>query len=224
MNPADLLSIPLFIKYPGQTAGRIDGRNIESIDILPTIADVMGIDRTYAWAGGSALENEQRLRKSFRFEDGEVVTAATLPGVAESVKRQYQAFGEYPLGELPPAAMAFPELRGRDVSSITVPDCQADCLSFSDGVLDPGVADVRPMLLQGTVDRSSLPRGTGCLVAAVDGRVVESCRLIDRPYGQSEFHMMLSESVGERRGAVLEVFAAPSANVAEWIRLVRRTL
>ena len=37
------MSVPLFIKLPGQTEGRIDDRNVESVDILPTIADVLGI-------------------------------------------------------------------------------------------------------------------------------------------------------------------------------------
>ena len=32
--------VPLFVKEPGQTDGRVDDRNVLSIDILPTIADV----------------------------------------------------------------------------------------------------------------------------------------------------------------------------------------
>lgn len=42
-NLADILSIPLFIKLPEQTAGEISDRNVESIDIFPSIADVLGI-------------------------------------------------------------------------------------------------------------------------------------------------------------------------------------
>ncbi len=45
-TPENLVEIawsPLFIKTPGQPGGRIDDRNAESIDILPTVADVLDV-------------------------------------------------------------------------------------------------------------------------------------------------------------------------------------
>ncbi len=42
-NYMDVLPIPLFIKYPGQAASRVDRRNVENIDVYPTIADVLNI-------------------------------------------------------------------------------------------------------------------------------------------------------------------------------------
>ena len=42
-NLSDIASVPLFVKYPGQTRRREDRRGAETIDILPTIADVLGI-------------------------------------------------------------------------------------------------------------------------------------------------------------------------------------
>ena len=41
-NVADIAGVPLFVKYPGQRAGVKDPRIARSIDILPTIADVVG--------------------------------------------------------------------------------------------------------------------------------------------------------------------------------------
>ncbi len=35
--------VPLFIKAPGQRAGRVDDRPAETIDVLPTVADVVGV-------------------------------------------------------------------------------------------------------------------------------------------------------------------------------------
>jgi hypothetical protein len=35
-------SVPLFVKYPGQRHGAIDSRPARTIDVLPTIADVLG--------------------------------------------------------------------------------------------------------------------------------------------------------------------------------------
>jgi hypothetical protein len=42
-NLSDIASVPLFVKYPTQTQGREDRRAAETIDVLPTIADVLGI-------------------------------------------------------------------------------------------------------------------------------------------------------------------------------------
>jgi hypothetical protein len=41
-NLSDILEVPLFIKLPGQHDGTVVDRNAETIDILPTILDVVG--------------------------------------------------------------------------------------------------------------------------------------------------------------------------------------
>ena len=43
MNLSDIAGVPLFVKYPGQRRGRIDSRGAKTIDIIPTIADVLGV-------------------------------------------------------------------------------------------------------------------------------------------------------------------------------------
>lgn len=52
--------IPLIIKAPGQTGGAIDDRPAQSIDILPTIADHLGIDLPYRVDGHSLLGAPRR--------------------------------------------------------------------------------------------------------------------------------------------------------------------
>jgi hypothetical protein len=42
-NYPEILWTPLFVKYPGERAGRIDDRPAHSVDVLPTIADVNGV-------------------------------------------------------------------------------------------------------------------------------------------------------------------------------------
>lgn len=42
-NLVELAWVPLFVKAPGQPAGRVDDRNAESIDILPTVADLLDV-------------------------------------------------------------------------------------------------------------------------------------------------------------------------------------
>lgn len=57
-TPKNLTQIawsPLFIKAPGQKSGRIDDRNAQSIDILPTVADMLGVKLPWPVDGRSLL-------------------------------------------------------------------------------------------------------------------------------------------------------------------------
>jgi hypothetical protein len=47
--------VPLFVKEPGQRQGRISDANVMTIDILPTIADVLDVDIPWEIDGVSAL-------------------------------------------------------------------------------------------------------------------------------------------------------------------------
>ena len=66
-NYADVALVPLLIKLPGQREGVISDRNVQSIDILPTIADVLSIDLPIEVDGRSLLDHagpERRVRRS----------------------------------------------------------------------------------------------------------------------------------------------------------------
>jgi len=55
-NLAELAFTPLFVKLPGQQQGRVvDDRHVQTLDILPTIADVLGIKIPWHTDGTSAL-------------------------------------------------------------------------------------------------------------------------------------------------------------------------
>ncbi len=51
----DILWVPLFVKEPGQTEGDTSDANVLSIDVLPTMADVLDIDVPFHVDGRSAL-------------------------------------------------------------------------------------------------------------------------------------------------------------------------
>lgn len=51
----DILPIPLLVKYPTQREGVTTDRNVETIDILPTIADVLDVDIPWKTDGQSLL-------------------------------------------------------------------------------------------------------------------------------------------------------------------------
>ena len=59
-NFADIMAIPLFIKAPFQQQGEILDRNVEIIDILPTITDILEIKLPWSVDGDSAFSPEPR--------------------------------------------------------------------------------------------------------------------------------------------------------------------
>ena len=59
-NFADIMAVPLFVKAPFQAQGEILDHNVETIDILPTIADILGVELPWSVDGGSAFLSESR--------------------------------------------------------------------------------------------------------------------------------------------------------------------
>jgi Sulfatase len=65
-NAEEVGPIPFFLKAPGQKSGRVDDTFAESIDILPTIFDVLDIDPKVKMDGKSAFSPAVRDRKRIR--------------------------------------------------------------------------------------------------------------------------------------------------------------
>ncbi len=60
-NAGWILRVPLFIKLPGQRRGRIISRPVRTIDLLPAIADVLGIHIPWHVDGRSLLGRPSRV-------------------------------------------------------------------------------------------------------------------------------------------------------------------
>ena len=63
-NLGEIMWVPLFIKLPFQDQGIISDRNVESIDILPTIIDALEINVDWKMSGQSALDTTLPERSS----------------------------------------------------------------------------------------------------------------------------------------------------------------
>lgn len=72
---AELAWVPLFVKEPGQQVGRVDDRNWEQVDLLPTVAEHAGVAVPWRTDGISALSG-QRETTDKRFDQlpGEPMT------------------------------------------------------------------------------------------------------------------------------------------------------
>jgi hypothetical protein len=59
-NVADIARIPLFVKLPNQEDGRVDSRAVQTVDVLPTVADALGIALPFKVDGRSLLQDRPR--------------------------------------------------------------------------------------------------------------------------------------------------------------------
>lgn len=96
-NPDEILAVPLFIKLPHQRQGTLDDRAVELIDVLPTIIDSLGIDRSWKFDGHSLLgeESPERLVKLAFTQIGHEQRSFSTERLAkfENLERKLRLFG-----------------------------------------------------------------------------------------------------------------------------------
>jgi hypothetical protein len=98
-NEPTLMWVPMFLKAPGQTRGRVDDRNWEHVDLIPTLADLVGLTVPWPVDGYSAL-GEPRRRRTDKWwygrpgerqvRDGPPIFAKVLGGVTDTLVRAHQ--------------------------------------------------------------------------------------------------------------------------------------
>ena len=95
----EIAPIPLFIKAPGQTAAKVDKSWVETIDILPTILDILNVDPKVHMDGKSAYSSTVKDRKTLRFEIRNTFQTLKIPAAqfererAQIIARNHRLFG-----------------------------------------------------------------------------------------------------------------------------------
>lgn len=95
-NVADILSVPLFVKLPGQQTGRVIDRNVETVDLLPTIADVIGLKLPEP-VDGQSMINESlppKPRKTHYYGTDLTVIEPDFPQAGPALQRMLDVFGD----------------------------------------------------------------------------------------------------------------------------------
>lgn len=119
-NADEILSVPLFVKLPGQRKGRLDDHAAESVDILPTVAEVLGIPLTEPLDGRSLLIDARSDRTEVNFVEEQTKKSFPLATVAAS---QTPRIAEATFGQTPGDLFRigpYPGLIGRRVDSLMV--------------------------------------------------------------------------------------------------------
>jgi len=93
-NIEEIAYVPLFVKAPGQTAGRVDNRPASLYDIIPTIVDSLDIETTWSFEGVSLLEEAFDPERQRLFEGLDTIKLpAQRPSVDDVVAAKTTLFG-----------------------------------------------------------------------------------------------------------------------------------
>ena len=85
---SEIAPIPLFIKAPNQRNGKVEDAWVETIDILPTIFDILKLDPRVKMDGRSAFSEEVQSRDELRFLIRNTFEVLEIP--AEDFERERQ--------------------------------------------------------------------------------------------------------------------------------------
>jgi hypothetical protein len=128
-NVQDILPVPLFMKTPAQHEGAINDSRVETIDILPTIADVLDIDLAWpldghsVWDGSVPQRTHRTLFRSNTAHERLRFETQTLEQARDkALKRKLAIFGSgktRPNGLLHPYA-ELPDLMYKNIREIDI--------------------------------------------------------------------------------------------------------
>lgn len=211
----DLLPVPLFIKAPGQRTGVVSDRNMQSVDILPTIGDLLGSALTWKADGVSAMSaTPAPAVKRFHYTGAsktlEVEAEAIARARDEAVRRKVGLFGE---GGFPAAAPGHRDLLGRRLADFEIED--GDFLGVVDEperLIDPRPdADEWPAMITGRVrDMGGRPIDAE-IALALGGRIAAVSRTVrgsDGPVGR--WWAMVSPDAVAAAGNDVQVLVVPA--------------
>jgi hypothetical protein len=172
-NASDIFRIPLFVKLPGQRPGEIVDRAVETVDILPTVLDVVGARTSLRFDGRSLLDRTGRPLTTFNATNRRVVSSGELASDRDtSLAWKARRFGQGDFSTLfaPPGAR---HLVGMDVSRLAMqvaPDAPVAIRNSRqfDAVNQAG--EILPLYVGGTITTSRA--GPLTVAVAVNGVVV----------------------------------------------------
>lgn len=224
----DIMPVPLFIKAPGQHTGRISDRAVEITDIVPTIADVLGIDLPWSADGRSALDTSIPERPTHSIYSSCAGCSSSdafaqrqefrdiSPAVKMAAQRQMRLFGS---GTLSPRLFQLgpvPRLVGKRIDEIGV-GIQSPIRTSLDFPQIFSEVDLQgfflPAYITGSVFFSTSDASPVSLAVAINGTIqaVTQPSSVDLKGGRGRWSAVVSESSFRTGQNAVEVFTVSGA-------------
>jgi len=193
-----IAAVPLFVKYPaglpGVVPGTIDDARAETVDILPTVADVVGVEVSWDMDGLSLLDPARALRAESAMVGRQGPVRFGVDGtekLAAAAEKEAWFPGGDPWSLTPPG---WHDWLGRPLSEIDSTDVPEITVTVNQqGALDalPPDPEVLPVFLSGRVRLEVVTTGEEVLMVSVDG-VIEAITRTFEPEGRTaRFEVMI---------------------------------
>ena len=215
-NLHDILRVPLFIKLPYQKQGEISDRIVESVDILPTLAEVLGLpERPWPMHGISVFDplrehtQHTAFNFPFRWDSFRKLEPTELAGQADAIADMQRLFGR---GEDPLALYRIgphPELVGQRLAELDLEAETRGELHLLHPRLYDAVdlaSDFLPARIVGEIRKHGLKRGSLDLAIAVEGTVRSVTRTYSNRDDSAKFTAMVPDSSFRTGRNQVEIF------------------
>jgi hypothetical protein len=193
----DVAAIPLFIKRPHQDQGGPDDYRAETVDVLPTIADVLEIDLPWATDGTSlfAEDRPERVESRINGAEGTIVFGTDGSEARAVAARKIDHFGTNgPFGLAPPGQS---DLLGRRIEEFDIEPAFGMTATIRDL---PSFASVDkdgpslPAYVKGKIETDDGPEDDVVIAIAVNGEIAAVTRSHETEDGRTEFGAMIPPS------------------------------
>ena len=230
-NLDDIAFVPLLVKLPGQKVGRVDDSLTRSIDILPTIADAVGLKPPWHVDGRSLLARPLPADGTVTvFGQGGRAVSSPLSVLREkrsrTLARQVAEFGTGPFSNV---YRIGPNqgLLGRSIAAIPVGTAPGPGIDLDDSSLLNNVdltSGFVPSYIEGALHAKNGPQLE--LAVAVNGRIAAVTRTFAQ-YGQRRFSAFVPETAlrqGDNTVGIYAVRHAPAGLELDELRSSNREL
>ena len=176
-NVNELGPVPLFVKAPDQTRGRVNDSLAQTLDVTPTIADVLNVPLGYRTDGRSAFSRAVRARREVSLTKRDFSAIVRMPAARWKaqrravVRRRLRHLGSGDWASLYTSLGPHRELIGRDVTNARSTHGTRATISLSHSFAQVRRSSgVVPCQIAGRIDDSG-PAQERDLAVAVNGRI-----------------------------------------------------
>ena len=219
-NDQDIVPVPLLIKAPGQTTGRVVSHQVRIIDVLPTMLDLLEIEAPWPMSGRSGFDASPRDAHFVTKERGTFeIDPAIHRQKYDTVRWKLERFGN---GEDPVDLYRFGpagHLVGRRVDEVTsrepvppaAPTWTAQ-LDYPERYQEVTPGDGIPVLVTGTIAGS---QSESCcrLAVAVNGRVAATVQSHFETGSGPRFSAMIPADVLRESASQIELYEIADGDV-----------